>query len=242
MTNKKVIAIIITMLIFAIPPIYSSNAQDGKYEQHTINVTGRGEIFITPDVANISFSVETMADKASAAVKENADKTSKVLKALKAQIDKDDKLSTTGYNLSPVYEYNNQTKKSEFNGYRATNVIMVKTYNLNNLGNLIDSAAAAGSNNIQGLSFDTTKRDEYRRDALVKAVEDAKTTAQTVTNAAGVQITKIFQISPSYDYPIPVYRDFAVRGKAAYAEAASTPIEAGEISIKASVNMVFGIE
>ncbi len=240
MSNKKFIALL-TILIFALSPIYSSYAQDGKYDQHTINVTGRGEVFITPDVANISFSVETMAKTAANAVKENADKTSNVLKALKAQIGKNDKLSTTGYNLSPVYEYNNQTKKSEFNGYRATNTIMVKTYDLNKIGNLIDSAAAAGSNNIQGLSFDTTKRDDYRREALVKAVKDAKTTAETVTNAAGVQITKIFQISPSYDYPTPVYRDFA-RGKAAFAEAASTPIEAGEISIKASVNMVFGIE
>jgi len=241
MTSNKIIAIM-TLLIFAFLPVFGSNAQDGKFEQHTISVTGRGEVSITPDLANISFSVETMAKTASDAVKENAEKTSKVLKALKAQIGKNDKLSTTGYNLSPVYEYNNQTKKSEFNGYRATNVIMVKTYDLNNLGNLIDSAAAAGSNNIQGLSFDTTKRDEYRREALVKAVEDAKTTADTVTNAAGVQITEIFQISPSYDYPTPVYRDFAVRGKAAFAEVASTPIEAGEISIKASVNMVFGIE
>jgi len=241
MTNKKVIAITM-MLIFAFLPVYGSNAQDGKYEQHTINVTGRGETFITPDVANISFSVETMADTASAAVKENADKTSKVLKTLKSQIGKDDKLSTTGYDLSPVYEYNNQTKKPEFKGYRATNVIMVKTYNLNKLGNLIDSATKAGSNNIQGLSFDTTKRDEYRREILVKAVQDAKTTAETVANASGVKLMKIYQISPSYDYPIPVYRDFALRNKAAFAETASTPIEAGEISIKASVNIVFGIE
>jgi uncharacterized protein YggE len=241
MISKKIIATV-TLLIFAFLPVFSPNAQDGKFEQHTINVTGRGEIFITPDVANISFSVETNAKTASAAIKQNADNTSKVLKALKAQIGKDDKLSTAGYNLSPVYEYNNQTKKSEFDGYRASNVITVKTYNLSNLGTLIDSAAEAGSNNIQGLSFDTTKRDEYRREALVKAVGDAKTTAETVTTAAGVQITKIFQISPSYDYPTPVYRDFAVTGKAAFAEASSTPIEAGEISINASVNMVFGIE
>jgi uncharacterized protein YggE len=241
MVNNK-FWVIALMFISTFLFVTSSNAQNGKYEQHTINVTGRGEVFITPDVANISFSVETTAPTASAAVKENADNTSKVLKALKAQIGKDDKVSTTGYNLSPVYEYNNQTKKSEFDGYRASNVITVKTYNLSNLGTLIDSAAEAGSNNIQGLSFDTTKRDEYRREALVQAVGDAKTTAQTVTNAAGVQITKIFQISPSYDYPTPIYGDLAARGKVAYAEAASTPIEAGEISIKASVNIVFGIE
>ncbi|MFA9408461.1 MAG: SIMPL domain-containing protein, partial [Candidatus Dadabacteria bacterium] len=102
MVNNK-FWVIALMFISTFLFVTSSNAQDGKYEQHTINVTGRGEVFITPDVANISFSVETTAPTASAAVKENADNTSKVLKALKAQIGKDDKVSTTGYNLSPVY-------------------------------------------------------------------------------------------------------------------------------------------
>jgi len=69
MTNKNVIAITM-LLIFTFLPVYSSGAQDGKFEQHTINVSGRGEIFITPDVANISFSVETMADTASKAAKD----------------------------------------------------------------------------------------------------------------------------------------------------------------------------
>jgi hypothetical protein len=78
------------------------------------------------------------------------------------------------------------------------------------------------------------------REALAKAVEDAKATAEIVASAAGVKITTIYQISPSYNYPMPVYRDFA-EGKMAAAPP-PTPIEAGEISIKASVNMVFGIE
>ena len=237
MSNYKFIAL---TFLFAFLFVSSSNAQSVKYEQQTINVNGNGEVSISPDIANISFSVETKAKTASAAVKENAEKTSKVLEALKSQIGEDDKLSTTGYNLSPMYEYNNQTKKSEFTGYKATNTVLVKTYNLKKIGTLIDSAAEAGSNNIQGLTFDSTKRNDYRREALVKAVKDARATADTVANAAGVQITTIYQISPSYNYPVPVYRDFAESKLAAAPP--STPIEAGEITIKASVNMVLGIE
>ncbi len=135
---------------------------------------------------------------------------------------------------------NKQTKKEEFTGYKATNTVLVKTYNLKKIGTLIDSAAEAGSNNIRGLTFDSTKRNDYRREALVKAVKDARATADTVANAAGVQITTIYQISPSYNYPVPVYRDYSESKMAAAPP--STPIEAGEITIKASVNMVFGIE
>ena len=233
--------IIATSFVIVLLLVNGSSAQESNQERQTINVNGNGEVFITPDVANISFSVETTAKTASDAVKQNAESTNKVISALKSEIGENDKLSTSNYNLSPVYEYNNQTKKSEFKGYKVTNTVTVKTYNLDNLGTLIDSAAQAGSNNIQGLSFDTTKRNDYRREAMVKAVEDAKATADTVANAAGVKITNIYQISPSYSYPVPVYRDFA-RGKASFAEAAATPIEAGEISVKATVNMVFGIE
>lgn len=241
MNKKDIITLSISMIfVFFFLFAFDSNAQSVKYEQQTINVNGSGEIYVSPDMANISFSVETNSKTASDAVKENAAKTNKVLEALKSQIGEDDTISTTGYNLSPMYEYNNQTKKSEFAGYKATNTVLVKTYNLKTIGTLIDSAAEAGSNNIQGLTFDSTKRNDYRRDALVKAVKDAKTTAQTVANAAGVKITTIYQISPSYNYPTPVYRDYAETRMAS--APAPTPIEAGEISIKANVNMVFGIE
>lgn len=239
MNKKQIIALSMSFVFFFLFAL-GSNAQSVKYEQHTINVSGSGEVYVSPDMATISFSVETKSKTASGAVKENAAKTTSVLEALKSEIGKDDTLSTTGYNLSPMYEYNSQTKKTEFTGYKATNTVLVRTYNLKNIGTLIDSAAQAGSNNIQGLTFDSTKRNEYRRDALVKAVKDAKTTAQTVANAAGVNITTIYQISPSYNYPTPVYRDYA-ENKMASAPPA-TPIEAGEISIKANVNMVFGIE
>ena len=239
MKNSKVICI---TFLLALLFVINSNAQSVKYEQQTLSVNGSGEVYIDPDLANISFAVETNAKTASDAVKENAEKTNKVLEALKSQIGKDDILSTTGYNLSPVYEYSNQTKKSEFTGYRATNSVLVKTFNLKNVGNLIDSAAEAGSNSIQGLTFDSTKRNEHMKEALAKAVKDAKTTAETVANAAGVKITTIYQISPSYNYPIPVYRDFAESKMAAAPPPPPTPIEAGEILIKASVNMVFGIE
>lgn len=239
MGNRKFI-VIIASLILTLLLAYNSNAQGNKFEQRTISVVGNGEVFIAPDIANINFSVETTAKTATAAVKENADRTNKVIESLKSQIGKEDKLSTSRYNLSPIYEYNNQTKKSEFKGYKVTNSVSVKTYNIENIGNLIDSAAQAGSNSIEGLSFDSSNSNDYRREALAEAVQDARATADAVANAAGVKITTIYQISPSYSYPTPVFKyDMARMESAAQSP---TPIEPGDISIKASVKMVFGIE
>ena len=111
-----------------------------------------------------------------------------------------------------------------------------------NLGKLIDGVSKAGSNKIDSLRFDTTDREEYKKKALELAVKDARSTAETVAQAAGVKIVNILSIRPGADIPMPVYNDYAVRGKMAMAEAAPTPIEPGELRVNATVTMVFEIQ
>lgn len=230
------------LLFFFIPGLLAgppSHAQNVQYDKRTLTVTGKGEMSASPDVAYLNLAVETMAKNASQAVKENAEKTNSVMEAIKAKLGENDKVSTAGYNLSPVHEYNNQTNKSEFKGYRASNQIVVEVHNLKQIGAIIDSTAEAGLNNISGLRFDTTKSAELRKKALSEAVGDAKATAEVLAQAAGVKITRILQLSPSYDYPVPVYGDYAMAKEAA---AAPTPIEPGDLTISATVNIVFEIE
>lgn len=220
---------------------YDSHAQDSQNGKRTLSVTGNGKADAAPDVAYLTLSVETLAKNASRAVKDNAETTNKVIQVIKSKLGKNDKVSTAGYSLTPVHEYNNQTNKTDFKGYRASNRIIVEAHNLKEIGNIIDATAEAGLNNIESLSFDTTKRDDFRRESLTRAVNDAKTTAETLAKAAGVKITRILQLSPSFDYPVPVYRDYALAKEAAPA-APPTPIEPGDISVSASVNIVFEIE
>lgn len=234
-------ALLIACLLLVSAAAYDSHAQDSQGGKRTLSVTGNGKADAAPDVAYLTLSVETLAKNASQAVKDNAETSNKVIQVIKSKLGKTDKVSTAGYSLTPVYEYNNQTNKSDFKGYRASNKVIVEAYNLKEIGNIIDATAEAGLNNIESLSFDTTKRDEFRREALTRAVNDAKTTAETLAKAAGVKITRILQLSPSFDYPVPVYRDYALAKEAAPA-APPTPIEPGDISVSASVSIVFEIE
>lgn len=217
-------------------------SQTVSNEKNTLQVSGKGEITTKPEKANITISVETTNQNASTAVSENAEKMNKVMQKLKSQIGKNDKISTTAYNLTPVYTYDEKTRKSELSGYRVSNSINVESKNLDIVGKLIDSATQAGANRIDRLSFDLDNRDEYRKRALVKAVQDARETADIVAKAAGVTIVKIMQISPSYEIPIPIYREFAITAKAAPAPPPPTQIEPGELTVNASVNMVFEIQ
>lgn len=211
-------------------------------DRNTLQVNGKGIVTAKPDKATITISVETTNQNASKAVQENADKMNKVMENLKSLKGKEDKISTAGYNLAPLYTYDEKTRKSELTGYRVSNRIIVETNDLDIIGKLIDSASQAGANRIESLSFETTNQDEYRREALVKAVQDARQTADIVAKAAGVTIVKILQISPSYDFPIPVYRELALTARDAPSPPPPTQIEPGELTVNASVNIVFEIQ
>lgn len=211
-----------------------------QYQMSVLSVDGRGEISVSPDMAIINISVETNATNAKEAVSGNTQKTNNVVSVLKDLIGPKDSLKTTEYTLYPVYEYNETKKKSFITSYRVTSEVMLKTYLLDKLGEIIDVTTDAGANRISGPVFDNSNRDENKRKALAKAVEDAKETARTVAAAAGVELVRIVRINPSYNYPIPVFKQNY--RTAARAEASDAPvIESGDMTVEANVSIVYEI-
>jgi len=204
-----------------------------------LEIIGKGEVTAEPDVVYLSFSVITTALKASESSKLNARRSKSVIDKLKSIIGKKDKIQTTGYRLMPLYEFNPTSRKQEFKGYQTTNTVNLTTKQLDNIGIFIDAAIEAGANSVGGLHFDTDKKGEYTRNALTLAIKDAKESASFTAKQSGVKIVKILKISPIYDSLSPVFQ------KQVHFEsvrAVQTPIEPGELKIRASVRMVFEIE
>lgn len=229
---------LITVAALILISLHSANAE--QYETSVLSVDGRGEITVSPDMAVINISVETNATNAKEAVSENTQKTNKVVSVLKGLIGPKDNLKTTEYTLYPVYEYNETKKKSFITSYRVTSEVRVKTFQLDKLGEIIDVTTDAGANRISGPAFDNSNKDENKRNALAKAVEDARETAKTVASAAGVELVRIVRITPSYNYPMPVFKQnyrSAVR-----AESSDAPvIESGDMTVEANVSIVYEI-
>lgn len=236
--KKTLIVLNILFLVLAFAKITLAEENDITPQ---LQVSGKGEIMVEPDTAFVSISVETKALTAAEAARQNAEKTQIVLQAIKSIIGKDDKVSTAGYNLNPYYEYNNATKKSELKGYTVTNNLNVETKKLKKLGEIIDKSIAAGANNVGSVSFSASEKDSVRKETLAKAVKDARSTAEVVAGAAGVKLVRILSISPSYNYPSPIRRNYNM-AKTMSAESVPTPIEAGELTVSANVNITFEIQ
>ena len=196
----------------------------------TIEVVGRATIMVMPNMATLSFVVETSATTAKQAADENARKSNKLLKALREVTAKEVKIKTSGFNLTPIYDKDSRLRPK---GYRASNAVLLETKSINKLGIFIDEASRVGVSRIGSLTFSTDRDEELRKEAAVKAVQQAKSIAEDLAKAVGLTIRRIIKISYGPGGPVRPYRMEAM------AAAVRTPIEAGEISIKESVHVVF---
>src|SRR5215475_12591111 len=152
-------------------------AADETPPRRSIAVTGEGQVKVAPDLAILSFAVETTAPAAAAAVAENARESTTLSDALKKQIGTSGKVSTTGYSVEPVYEQRERGSGAappRITGYVARNQVRAETHAIDGLGKLIDAATQAGANRIDGLDFTLEERAKAQSDALQRAGEDAR--------------------------------------------------------------------
>ena len=196
----------------------------------TIEVMGKATIMVMPNMATLSFAVETSATTAKQAAGENARKSNKLLNALKEVAAKEVKIKTSGFNLTPIYDKDSRLRPR---GYRARNSVLLETKSIDKLGTFIDEASRVGVSRIGSLSFSTDRDEELRKEAAVKAVQQARAMAEDLAKAAGLTIKRIIKISYSPGGPVRPYRMEAM------AAAVRTPIEAGEMKIEESAYVVF---
>jgi uncharacterized protein YggE len=225
-------------IIFIFSPPLTAAATDLDTRPH-ISVTGSGEVNAAPDLAVLSFAVETTAKEASAAAAANAALSSALAAAIKAKLNKEDQVTTTRYSLDPTYEQHERGSSTppRISGYVARNEVRVQTRNIDQVGELVDAATGAGANRISGLSFTLEDRADALADALKRAGADARHQAEAIAAALGVELGEIISASTG-SAPLVIPRH---RGMAMAMESSMTPIDAGDVKVSAMLNVVWGI-
>ncbi len=173
----------------------------------------------------MSFGVETRAATAKAAVAANADAMRKIINALRQARGRE--LATQWVSVYPV---TNDT--GAVDGYAASNSVSA-TSDVDDAPELIDAAAEAGANQISGPGLSSSNAEALYRQALGKAVAEARARAEVLAKAAGRSLGEITDIVEGTS-AMPYY---AERMQAA--DAASTPIVPGEQETSASISVTF---
>jgi len=229
----KKIAAVVGLLVAAVAAVAvlqpsGAGAVDPPASADTVTVTGEGTVLAVPDRAEISAGVETRAPTAKAALAANGAAMQKVLAALRSNGGKD--VTTQTVSLSTAFDQNGQP-----NGFVASNVASAET-TLAGAGALIDAAVAAGANTVYGPSLSRSDADELYRQALAKAVDDAKERASVLAKAAGRSLGSVTAIVESGSAPpIP----YAAKASAAQD---STPVVSGPQETEASVSVTYELQ
>jgi uncharacterized protein YggE len=183
-------------------------------------------------MATVSLGVTTTAKTAREAMSENASQLTAVLTTLKTAGVAARDLQTSGLSLQP--NWTNSSLSSGANaiaGYTAANQLAVRVRDLASLGTTLDAAIGDGANTLNNVQFGITTPAPLLDQARQAAVIDARHRAEIFATAAGVTLGPVLTISESSGYsPQPQF---------ARAAMSSPPVEAGELSLSASVTITW---
>jgi uncharacterized protein YggE len=192
----------------------------------TITVSGDGSVTAVPDRATFSFTIDTRAKTASAALTQNSADATAVIAALKNAGVTAANIQTSQVSLNPQTSQDGTT----IIGYAASNSVTVRTA-IASAGKIVDAAVGAGANGVSGPSLDVSDQTSLYRDALHKAVDNAKLKAQALADATGLSLGAVLTVTEGGSAtPFPISDKMS---------AAGAPIEAGTQEIQATVTITY---
>lgn len=202
-----------------------------------ITVTGEGRVEARPDMAVISLGVTSEGKTAAGAMTGNSAQLAKVLENLKAAGIAERDLQTSGLTLNPNWDHRSDGGPV-IQGYVASNQLTVRVRDLASLGGVLDAAIKDGANTLNGVGFGVTDQAPLLDEARKRAVADARHKADLLSVAAGVVLGPVVSIveGGSGGGPAPQFR----RAEAMMADA--VPVAEGEISVSASVTLVWELQ
>ena len=230
------------MLLVALGAAAIAQAEDQSAAgRRTIAVTGQGEVRAVPDRVTLSFAVETTAARATEAAAENARRSTAVATAVKGLIDADDKVTTARYLIEPRYDTPRPGERQEprILGYVARNEVALESRRIDKVGALIDAAIGAGADRVGALQFSASNRAELLRAAIEKAGADARAQAESAARGLGVRLKEVVTATTS---PGPVLTRRLEPMAAAEARLVATPVEPGEVTVSATLQVTYSID
>jgi len=204
-----------------------AGAQEPAASSDSVTVTGVGSVKAAPDEANFSFGIETRGRTAQAAIAANATQMEKLIAALRQAGARD--LATQWVSVYPAMR-----EDGTVDGYSASNSVSA-TIGVARAGALIDAAADAGANQISGPGLSSSDSERLYREALSKAVADARSRAEVLAKAAGRSLGEITTMVEAGAQPVPLYRE------AADTAVSSTPVVPGQQETAATVSVTFDL-
>ncbi|MFU8771114.1 MAG: SIMPL domain-containing protein [Anaerolineales bacterium] len=238
MRSKIILVVSLIVLALGVTACGSGAlAQVEQPEARTIQVTGRSQIFTTPDIARITIGVRTEGDEAAEALTRNNSAAQQVIDMIVEMGVEERDIQTTNFSIYLRYDYD-ERGRPQSSTYVVENMVSVTVRELDMLGDLLDQVVASGANAIHGIQFEVDDKTAALAEARIEAVEDARVQAEQLAQAAGVALGVVRSITTQTSYPSPVYLE---QMRMDVAAEAGVPISQGQVSVSMEVTVIYEI-
>ncbi len=206
----------------------------------SITVVGTGKVTGKPDIAHVTVGIETQGPSLQKATDDNKAKMNGLLDTLKKLNLADQDIRTNNFSV-----YTERASASNPGAavstdqmiYHVTNQVDVTVRDVNQIGDVLDQAVAAGANNIYGVNFSVEDTAKLEAEARTKAVTDARVRAESLAQLNGVQLGEVLTVSEVIDGPASpmVYSAKGMGG-------GSTPVQPGELEMSVSIQITYAVK
>lgn len=199
----------------------------------TVEVVGEGIVYVTPDMVNISISIEKEGLDLKNLRQKNGEAVAQVLQLLSKE------LPMENFQTSYVSLYKDDYNK--LNKYRVVQNINIKLEDISKYDNLMNAIFDAGVNRIDGISFGVKNKEKLLQEARVAAIDDARKKALLYAVSLDQNIGKAIQIREvnSHFNDIQPVERMSKMSLGSPANGNDNTLAVGKIAIKAQVNVAF---
>jgi uncharacterized protein YggE len=232
-----VVAVITTAVVAAGTGGAGAQTKADTSTPRTVTVNGTGMIEGTPDVLELTIGVHTHAKSAGEALGHNSDLAGSVIAVLRdAGLEADD-VQTSNLWMSAMYDDDGD----HVIGYAVSNIVTAKIRDLGKAGKIIDAATKVAGDEIvvNGLYFSFDDNTALVTKARAEAVKRARTQAEQLAHAAGVELGDLLSMSEDASPVGPVLEAEAAAPRSV--SDGSAPIEPGAETLSVQVTLVYEI-
>lgn len=218
-----------------------SSIQVSNVEDQVISVTASEEVKVVPDMAEAVFSVTTQEKDAKACQTSNSEAVNRVAEAVKGKGIEETSIQTSSYNLNPIYDWENG---QSITGYSMDTTVTVSDVPVDAVGDVIAAAVDAGANNIQSVTYMSSKYDERYQEALSKAVQSAYEKANAMAIAGGCslgEVVKIEERSRAGQARYTAVSNMSMDALAAAPAEESAAVMPGQVSVQADILVEYAV-
>ena len=198
------------------------------------------EVDAAPDLVTISAGVQTEAQTAVAALRQNSVEMRQVIERIRTLGIADEDIQTTGISVNARYDYDRPNQRPVFRGYIASNRVSVNLREIEETGRVLDELVSAGANEINGPNFSLEDDEDAKAQARASALERARVQAQEYAQLAGYSGLRLLEINETLtgDGPMPMMRQ-ASQAIVVTGARSDAPVQPGQVTTGVSVTVKY---